>query len=97
MELRCRCLTSPERKVWVSKYGGKAVTHAVDPPSPRHWNGPLERQAPIHMVPVPSQELPERCCIQPRTALGTPAPDFSSGLTPEAFPMSGYGRRAAEV
>ena len=58
---------------------------------------PLERQAPIHMVPVPSQELPERYCIQPRTALGTPAPDFSSGLTPEAFPMSGYGCKAAEV
>ena len=49
------------------------------------------------MVPVPSQELPVHCCIQPRTALGTPAPDFSSGLTPEAFPMSGYGRNAAEV
>ena len=49
------------------------------------------------MVPVPSKELPERCCIQLRTAVGTPAPDFSSGLTPEAFPMSGYGRKAAEV
>ena len=48
------------------------------------------------MVPVPSQELPERCCIQPRTELGTPAPDFSSGLTPEAFPMSWCGRKAAE-
>ena len=77
---------SPEREAWVSMAG-----------SSRHWNGPLERQAPIHMVPVPSQELPERCCIQPRTALGTPAPDFSSGLTPEAYPMSGYYRKAAEV
>ena len=63
------------------------------PPSPRHWNGPLERRAPIHMVPVPSQELPERCCIQPQTAAGTPAPDFSSGLTPEAFPMSMAARQ----
>ena len=106
MELRSRCLstlqseagvTSPERKAWVSKYGGQAVTHAAEPPSPRRWNGPLERQASILMVPVPSQELQERCCIQPRTALGTPAPDFSSGLTPEAFPVSGYGYNAAEV
>ena len=90
-------MTSPERKVWVSKYGGQAVTQAADSPSPRHWNGPLERQALIHMVPVPSQELPGRCCIEPRTALGTPAPDFSSGLIPEAFPKSGYAPKAVEV
>ena len=51
----------------------------------------------MYMVPVPSQELPERCCIQPQTALGTPALEFSSGLTPEAFPVSGYGRKAAEI
>ena len=36
-------------------------------------------------------------CIQPRTALGTPTPDFSSELTPKASPMSGYGHKAAEV
>ena len=66
----------PERKAWVSKYGGQAFTHAADPPPPppppppRCWNGPLERRAPIHVVPVTSQELPERCCIQPQTALG---------------------------
>ena len=70
------------------------------PPPPPHALHPLHVagmvQWKIHMVPVPSQALPERCCLQPRTVLGTPAPDFSSGLTPEAFPMSGYGRKAAE-
>ena len=27
-------MTSPERKAWVSKYGGQAATHAADPPPP---------------------------------------------------------------
>ena len=94
MELRTRF----QELKSLGTYGGQAVTHAADPPPPsRRWNGPLERQAPIRIVPVPPQELPERHCIQPRTALGTPAPDFSSGLTPEAFPMSGYGRKTAEI
>ena len=74
----------------VGKYGGQAITHVADPPSPRHWNDPLERQAPIHMASVPLQELPERCCIQPRTAFGIPTPDFSSGLATEAFPVGGW-------
>lgn len=28
---------------------------------------------------------------------GTPALDLSSGFTPEAFPISGYGHKAVEV
>ena len=79
----------------VGKYGGQAITHVPDRPSPRHWNDPLERQAPIHMASVPLQELPERCCIQPRTALGIPTPDFSSGLAAEAFTVGGYGRNGS--
>ena len=37
------------------------------------------------LAPVSSQELPERCWSQRRTALGIPAPDFSSEFTPEAL------------
>ena len=36
-------------------------------------------------------------CIQLRAALGTPTPDFSSRCTPEAFSMSEYSRKVAEV
>ena len=39
----------------------------------------------------------ERCCNQQRTALGTPAPDFSSGFTPEVSPRIGYRHEVAEV
>ena len=49
------------------------------------------------LAPVLSHELPERRWSQRRTALETPAPDFSSEFTPEAFPEIGYGRQAAEV
>ena len=47
------------------------------------------------LAPVTSQELPERGCRQ-LTALGAPTPDFSSRFTPEAFAMTGCGRKAAE-
>ena len=32
-----------------------------------------------------------------QTVFGTPAPDFASRLTPEAFSMSGYSHKAVEV
>ena len=86
-------ISSPVRKAWVGKYGGEAVTHAAGPPSPRYWNDPLERHEPVHLVPVTSQELPERCCRQRRTALEAPTLDFSSGFTPKAFPVNGYAAR----
>ena len=35
--------------------------------------------------------------IQLRAALGTPTLDFSSRFTPEAFSMSEYNHKAAEV
>ena len=35
--------------------------------------------------------------IQLRAAFGTPTPDFSSRFTPEAFSMSEYNRKVAEV
>ena len=54
-------------------------------------------KSPYSLAPVLSQELPEQCCGQRRTALGTLAPYFSSGFTPEAFPETGYSRRTAEV
>ena len=58
---------------------------------------PKEQRNCYSLAPVPSQELPERGCRQQRTALGAPTPDFSSRFTPEAFSMTGYGRKAAEV
>ena len=54
-------------------------------------------KGPYSLAPVQSQEFPEGCWSQQRTALGTPAPDFSSGFTAEAFPEIGYGLKAAEV
>ena len=58
---------------------------------------PKEQRNCYSLAPVPSQELPERGCRQQRTALGAPTPDISSRFTPEAFSMTGYGRKAAEV
>ena len=58
---------------------------------------PQEQQSHYSLAPAQRQELPEGSCIQRRTALGTPTPDFSSTFTPEAFSMTGCSRKAAEV
>ena len=52
-----------------------------------HWKGKSQY---TWLIPATSQELPERCCRQRRPALGAPTPDFSSGSTPEAFPVNGH-------
>ena len=83
---------------WAIIYGGPAVAHvARPPPLSTSQIDPKEQRNCYSLAPVPSQELPERGCRQQRTALGAPTPDFSSRFTPEAFSMTGYGRKAAEV
>lgn len=54
---------------------------------------PRERQRPILFDTSRSVGVTSQCQIQCRTALGTPAPDYSSGFTSEAFPMSRYSTR----
>ena len=82
---------------WAMIYGGPAVAHVARPPLSTSLIDPKEQRNCYSLAPVPSQELPKRGCIQQRTALGAPTPDFSSRFTPEAFSMTGYGRKAAEV
>ena len=41
--------------------------------------------APMHMIPVLLQDLPERCCKQPRTALKTRCHIFSEGWRSKLF------------
>ena len=66
---------------------------STPPPLATSLIDPKEQRNCYSLAPVPSQELPERGCRQQRTALGAPTPDFSSRFTPEAFSMTGYGRK----
>ena len=72
---------------WAMIYGGPAVAHVARPLSTSLID-PKEQRNCYSLVPVPSQELPERGCSQQQTALGSPAPDFPSRFTLEDFSMS---------
>ena len=69
--------------------GRQAAAHAAG--SPLHVAD--VEQGKGGLVPVPTQELSERWWRQRRTALGTPTPDFSSGLLPNPFSRSSTAAR----
>ena len=58
---------------------------------------PKEQQGCYSLAPTGLQELPERSWGQCQVALGVLTPDFSLRFTPEAFFMTGYCCKAAEV
>ena len=66
---------------------------------PLHVTGVIhgKGQSLYSLLPVLFQELPEWCWSQWQTALRTPAADFSSGFTPEAFSKIGFGHKTEEV
>ena len=77
----------PERSIW-----RPCAAHSTWPPSRPHQLGPREHRA-LHLELVWLQELPEGCRHQQSNCLRGSTPDFSSGLTPEAFPVTGYAAR----
>ena len=82
-------------QAWAVSLGGPAIAHVAGPLSTAAlWSmGRAGADTDEHWCH--GKNCQNELCSQWYTALGTPAPGFSSGLTPKPFPLDGYDCKAA--